>query len=208
MTCYICSAPRTSDEHVPPRCFFPEGMRNNLFTVPSCEDHNTSKSKDDEYVRNLICSSFGSNLHGVSLATSKVVRSFQRSNGLIHTTFEDTTLLKLLDGGETIALTVNLDRFDRVMNSIAYGLYYLEFGTTFKGTWEIVPYSLTTKQGLSGSSTDDFELVRSKLNAVRYEMRPVANPEIFRYGRFVENANRMVYKFIFYEGFLCFAVTK
>lgn len=56
--CYMCEATATSVEHVPPRCLFPEqkdlpsgvNLRKQLITVPSCEAHNTSKSKDDEYL--------------------------------------------------------------------------------------------------------------------------------------------------------------
>jgi hypothetical protein len=55
--CYMCEAPKTSDEHVPPKCLFPEqkdspdgkDYRKNLITVPSCDIHNSAKSQEDEY---------------------------------------------------------------------------------------------------------------------------------------------------------------
>ncbi|MDC5072991.1 hypothetical protein NRA08_18095, partial [Acinetobacter baumannii] len=60
-TCYMCDAEATTVEHVPPKCIFPESkdlssadklldFRKQLITVPSCDDHNGKKSKDDEYL--------------------------------------------------------------------------------------------------------------------------------------------------------------
>lgn len=59
-TCYWCSAPASTREHVPPKCIFPEPIdvadgtnyRGQLLTVPSCPIHNLAKSTDDEY---LLC---------------------------------------------------------------------------------------------------------------------------------------------------------
>ena len=34
MPCYTCEAEATTREHVPPRAFFPQGFRTNLWTVP------------------------------------------------------------------------------------------------------------------------------------------------------------------------------
>jgi len=55
-TCYMCDQSSTSREHVPPRCLFPESkdvrgdFRQNLLTVPSCDEHNSGKSADDEFL--------------------------------------------------------------------------------------------------------------------------------------------------------------
>ena len=56
-TCYACDRPRTSMEHAPPQCFFPDDRdakgnylyRTNPIKVPSCDKHNTEKSNDDVY---------------------------------------------------------------------------------------------------------------------------------------------------------------
>ncbi|MFG0677725.1 hypothetical protein [Delftia sp. WSY_7] len=57
--CYYCGELATSREHAPPQSFFPKNFKLNLITVPSCEKHNNSKSKNDEYVFHLISSSPG-----------------------------------------------------------------------------------------------------------------------------------------------------
>ncbi|MGP3508673.1 hypothetical protein [Paracidovorax citrulli] len=48
--CYYCGAVATSKEHVPARCFFPKerDFRRDLFTVPSCKEHNSAKSNIDQ----------------------------------------------------------------------------------------------------------------------------------------------------------------
>jgi hypothetical protein len=54
---YACGGSKTSMEHAPPKCFFPEATdprgtylyRRDLIKVPSCDLHNTEKSSDDVY---------------------------------------------------------------------------------------------------------------------------------------------------------------
>jgi hypothetical protein len=61
LKCYMCEELATSVEHVPAKCFFPKGQRQNLITVPSCPRHNNETSKDDEYVRGIIVTARGTN---------------------------------------------------------------------------------------------------------------------------------------------------
>jgi hypothetical protein len=69
--CYMCDAPATSKEHVPPKCIFPERkdsdgqyLREGLITVPSCELHNSKKSADDEFLMVSIAGLFSNNSIG------------------------------------------------------------------------------------------------------------------------------------------------
>lgn len=43
-----------TDDHIPPRCLFPAGQRDDLLVIPSCPKCNTGASKDDEYFRNML----------------------------------------------------------------------------------------------------------------------------------------------------------
>ena len=62
--CYMCDQTAVGDEHVPPRCLFPKAkdlpnginLRKDLITVPSCADHNSEKSREDQYFLNVITS--------------------------------------------------------------------------------------------------------------------------------------------------------
>ena len=66
INCYMCDNIATSHEHVPPQCLFPKmkeidngkDYRKSLIRVPSCDEHNSKKSSDDEYLRNILSSCF------------------------------------------------------------------------------------------------------------------------------------------------------
>jgi hypothetical protein len=47
--CYFCGAKATTFEHVPPRQMF-KGFSCDSITVPSCDEHNTKKSGDDQAI--------------------------------------------------------------------------------------------------------------------------------------------------------------
>ena len=86
----MCEAPETSREHVPPACFFPENkesfngidLRRNLMTVPSCDPHNTGKSKDDTYPWMVISASNALNECGEHMVRTKVQRFIKRRPAL------------------------------------------------------------------------------------------------------------------------------
>lgn len=83
-TCYMCDSISTSEEQVPPSCFFPKikdidrDLRSNLITVPSGDLHNFCRSKDDEYLRTVILMSAGNNAAGQHQFFDKLLTSIAR----------------------------------------------------------------------------------------------------------------------------------
>ena len=77
--CYACEFKATTREHVPPKAFFPDGFRDGLVTVSSCDRHNLDNSMDVEYARNVIASSRGINQIGERLVFGKAKRSDRKS---------------------------------------------------------------------------------------------------------------------------------
>src|SRR5262245_24687551 len=123
--CYMCGDPGITKEHVPPYSFFPEGYRDNLVTVPSCQKHNNHLAKDVEYVRNIIATSIQVNDVGSSL-TDKVIRSYTKSSGLAKRVFGNMRTFKV--GNEkTGIIRIDLERFNSVIKAIAYALYFRDF---------------------------------------------------------------------------------
>lgn len=51
--CYLCGAPATSLDHIPPKGIFPRPLpaKTNLITVPACEKCNGGSKEDDHYFR-------------------------------------------------------------------------------------------------------------------------------------------------------------
>jgi hypothetical protein len=93
--CYMCERPATSREHVPPRCLFPESKdmdgesyRQNLITVPSCDQHNMAKSRDDEFLMVSLAGIIGNNSIGYRHKFGKVNKAVRRSaNRLLEEVF-------------------------------------------------------------------------------------------------------------------------
>src|SRR6266576_4429106 len=86
--CYMCDKPATSHEHVPPKCIFPErkdtggeDLRDQLMTVPSCDEHNTRKSKDDEFLMVSLAGILGNNSIGYRQKFTKVNRAIRNTSG-------------------------------------------------------------------------------------------------------------------------------
>lgn len=154
-SCYICSQPATSKEHVPPVCLFPEEkdiktsiFRNNLITVPSCDLHNSKKSKDDEFLMACLAGIVGNNVIGFFHNVTKVKRALARQGeDLVHILMRDSKkeVIKNIKG-DIIPVLVGRPDFDRLRSCflhIAYGLYYHKFGKAFKGECHILMDFLT-----------------------------------------------------------------
>lgn len=150
--CYFCDEIATTREHVPPLCLFPEAkdikglnFRQNLITVPSCDEHNSKKSNDDEFLMISIAGIVGNNHLGFIHAKTKVDRALRRKSR----DFLDKAILKndkageikLYNGKKYPVLYGNpdLNRLIDCFKNIGYGIYYHEFNHSFKGEIQILP---------------------------------------------------------------------
>lgn len=142
--CYYCEAIATTKDHIPPKCFFPEkkhlpsdspDYRNQLVTVPACSAHNNSRSSDDEYTAAVIIMNSQSNL-AFSMFKSKWVQTLLRREGVlgkrIFATARSATVISrknaVLIPYKTLAISYEMKRIERVIESIARALYYLDSG--------------------------------------------------------------------------------
>lgn len=150
-TCYWCGLPETSREHVPPRCIFPEakdtqdgtGYRENPITVPSCDEHNMARSKDDEYLLCILAMSILNNPIGNQQATTKVLRALKRSNGLTHLVLDQNSTVVIEDTKtgkieNTIAVKVDYQRITNVLHHIVRGVYFHEYRESWPGIVKLV----------------------------------------------------------------------
>jgi len=142
----MCDEPATTREHAPPFCFFSEGPKPNLITVPSCWTHNNRQNLDVEYVRNVVVGSADVNGIGLQIFETKATRSLDRSPKLFRQTFRSLrpTVYK---GEETGVYKINLPRFKRVMRGIANALFFRDFGHRFPSQhgWWIYGATLRTE---------------------------------------------------------------
>ena len=203
--CYNCAAIATSEEHAPPESFFPEGYRVGLVTVPACAEHNTSLSKDVEYVRNVICDHRGVNL--VASRVSEAAKgSYANSPGLFKRTFSNVRPV-IVDGEETGAFQIELPRFKRVMKAIAFAMYYQDFGRRNEGDFDVFSTSLNSRLSLYHRRADGFENLRRILSVSEFKSMPVPQPKVFKYGLSRPGEGQVLYRFEFYESFCVYALS-
>jgi hypothetical protein len=77
--CAYCGAPKTSDDHIPPKALFPAD-RTNLITVPSCHEHNLGQSGIDEQFRNYVATKIGAETPATRALFDKTIRSVTRKS--------------------------------------------------------------------------------------------------------------------------------
>jgi len=188
----MCPERATTREHAPPQCFFPEGSRANLITVPSCPDHNSRNSLDVEYTRNVICTQ-----HGVNGAASAVFetakRSFQHSPDLTARTFR--TMRPFGDGG---SFRVDLARHQKVMRALAFAIYFRDTGHRHEGDWRIFTSSFLYADSLNHGRPDPWMPLRNVLESGEFTPKAVMQPEVFKYGVLEMDGGRILYRFEFY----------
>jgi hypothetical protein len=146
----MCDNPATSREHVPPKCIFPErkdfsgqNLREDLITVPSCEVHNSKKSKDDEFLMVSIAGILGNNSIGYRQNMTKVSRAIRRtSNQLLDNAFlKRKHYVVNLEGNaflEVIWGTPDYKRLENCFEHIALGLFFHHNAKRFKGRLKVV----------------------------------------------------------------------
>lgn len=186
-TCYACSAQKTSMEHVPPRCFFPDdrdekGMslyRKDLIKVPSCAVHNSEKSDDDVYALWHTAAQHGINYCGQMMLKElkRLAQKDQEQRG--------GKLLKLIES-QVMAWDaegrplVKLDG-ERMMNHLrlmARGIY---FAHTFEKL--LVPLRVANISNICEPSRVDVFKKREQFFASELGNSEIfgANPEVFNY---------------------------
>jgi hypothetical protein len=143
-TCYSCASAATSTEHVPTACLFPEkkdldddvDYQKNLITVPSCDEHNSHKSKDDEYVQLILVNGYFNDKAGQDHFSSKIVRAISRRPALLAALYADADPVTV-DGMLTVAVTIDRERFNRAFERFVQGLCVKFLGERWPNEFEI-----------------------------------------------------------------------
>lgn len=210
--CYMCGNEATTKEHVPPRCLFPEAkdvkginLRKELIKVPSCDIHNSQKSKDDEFLLIALTGAVCNNNTAYQQSKTKVNRAVRRKSqdflGKVVLKNMKSISVKVIDKIEYPVLVgePNINRFRSCFTHIAYGLYFNKFGHTFIGEINMIIGFLTYKdhnyQTLSEFIKKRFEYEKSRLDIEG------KNPQVFTYQFCSPDENGIIgLKMVFYQG--------
>jgi hypothetical protein len=207
----MCDKVATSVEHVPPRCLFPESkdfpgenFRVNLITVPSCDEHNSLKSKDDEFLMVSIAGTIGNNSIGYKYKLTKVNRAILHTSGnLLNLALRNQKIehIKLSENKfiEVIFGTPDFDRLEICFKHIAYGMYFHHFKQRFNGEMRILFGHFACKEKDGNTFT---QFIKDKLELeLKDKPKLGTNQRIFSY-QFTDPDQFGVFSLIleFYQG--------
>ncbi len=135
--CVYCGTSETlTDDHVPPRCLFPEPYPPDLITVAACRNCNDGFSKHDEYFRLfLTVTDIAKGNPDREAVLPRVGRSFERSEarGFRRAFFSNVREIeRFSDSGIYVGVgrvySGDGMRLDGTVNRIVKGLFFVEKG--------------------------------------------------------------------------------
>ncbi|WP_427501077.1 hypothetical protein ACQE3E_21910 [Methylomonas sp. MED-D] len=205
----MCEKESTSVEHAPPRCIFPEqkdlqpgeNYRVNLITVPSCDEHNTQKSKEDEYLLYILPSTVGVNEVGLNQFLTKVQRAIVRKPSLGSQLANNPIPVKIHDTktnilSDAVALEIDIGRIQDALEKTARAIYFHHTNKKHMGSLNVVGnFSLNLQNILlNEQSAALFEMADVLLESQQYYGD---NQKVFKY-RFVETGKIGILDLTFY----------
>jgi len=143
--CAYCGniSPVTVD-HIPPKNLFPKPRSSNLITVPCCVPCYEGWSKDDEYFRANILSSF--RVSDEPLAQGVIyslLRSVNKSPGFAHLIINSIEEIEIVTEsglylGKKDAFKLDVERIDRVGQRIIRGLFFYEKRLPLPANYQVI----------------------------------------------------------------------
>lgn len=144
MRCYFqgCEHKGVTKEHIPPKSFFPDGEKDQLLTVKSCEEHNNAKSKDDLYVLAQICMNASPSNRAREVFLKKIAPQLEYNNGALRKKLANGAVPQP-DG--SVAYKVDVPRLDDFFTALSCGIIFKTCGDTLPANYGIqhVYHSLT-----------------------------------------------------------------
>jgi len=208
----MCEKLSTSREHVPPKCFFPDssdslgnkGFRKDLITVPSCDEHNLVKSKDDEYLCAVITTHFENNSVAQSHFDNKIMRGLMRKPARLVDLAHSTTPA-IVRGAQSGAIRIDRERFDSSLDYMARGIYFHHFHAKVEGKSHVISYSLfdisSEKKHETNAAHANWRIISDEGFAKL--PRFGTNPDVFYYQVVATLSDpRVAIRMVFYEGFV------
>lgn len=215
--CYFCGKPASSEEHVPPKCIFPEkkdlpegvDYRKNLITVPSCDQHNTKKSRDDEYLLLILVHGYFNNIAGRTHFNKKIIRAITRRPAMLAALYKNQHSVTV-DTTPTIAVDIDRIRFNKILEQLCQGLFFKKYAYTWPEEIEIHCPILLSMNDPDSDKVNT--LVNNLSKAITKKLdqndKNGENQDIFWYQMLVDNTKKsMLCRMMFYGGFEILAIS-
>ncbi|HPS59110.1 MAG TPA: hypothetical protein PK514_13480 [Spirochaetota bacterium] len=205
--CAYCGAigPLT-DDHIPPKNIFPKPRASNLITVPCCITCFEGWSKDDEYFRAAIISSYKvSDEPSACSVINTLIRSANRSEGfalLLKNSIKDVDVFTEagIYLGQEGAFKLDVNRIDRVAQRIIRGLFFNAKGYPFPTNYQVI--AKIQQFGLND--------ILEKLQGINFPPLIIIQNGIFcyTYHETIEDVNSGVWILLFYGTLPIVGITK
>ena len=212
--CTYCHRAANTKDHIPPKCLFPKPRPGSLITVPSCFACNSSFSKDDEHLRDVL--SFREELSDnpfVEKQIESIFRGFDRSQSQGYLNYLHSRMgeeaVRTTSGiylGLKATFNVDLTRIERVLRRITKGLYRHCFRNKLMEGCEAHVYTLEYFLSLEPEHDRIFRSIFQ--NNLANEEWFVVVPNGFEYKqKALQNPATTVWMFRFYSKYYGFAIT-
>jgi hypothetical protein len=212
----MCHNLATSKEHVPPKSFFlgdsqsVSGIdyRKNLITVPSCDQHNTDKSKDDVYLLFMVSINYESNPEAHQTFNIRL-KEYIKANPHLLREFNKEGVITTINGHPSYGYPVDQVRFNKEIDCIARAIHYHHFGiqwnaklTVISPSLRIFPHNYPLSQVFEYNSLL-FQIKNWALKEIKSLPKHGHNQEIFYYKVYEDQSiNLRVLIMVFFTGFV------
>jgi hypothetical protein len=214
-TCYMCEKKATTDEHVPPKCIFPEkkdlpegvDYRKNLITVPSCDEHNSQKSGDDEYLFFVLASAAQGNIDKQRHFDTKLMRAAKRRPHVFESFLKDMRPVPFLTVDGTVeqsaGVRVDVPRLESSIRHMACGIFFHHYQIKWFGGFRMYTNALCDMTSTNASEVNKTieevaERISRAFGAVTAHGK---NRNIFSYKMYSEGQDRHAIFMTFYDEF-------
>lgn len=206
-TCYMCEEKSISDEHVPPKCIFPEvkdlgiDYRKSPIKVPSCDVHNMRKSKEDEYLMMVLTCSITNNRVAMNQIQTKILRAWERNPKLAELLLRVNKPIKS-NGQSTLAFKVDVNRFNRSLDWIVRGLYFSQHKKKWVAELRIESPAMLFLEGSDAMQSNQIlRTMGATVSQVLDDLPKTGkNPDVFWYQMLHNRQNELLINMMFFGG--------
>ena len=175
--------------------------RKDLYTVRSCDEHNSKKSRDDEYLLYILAMCLPSNNIAKHHFLTKVQRAIKRKPALLESLLIKTQEVVLHDTvnnlwQKSIAIQPDHTRMNSLFTHIAKAIYFLETGKVWqKNVSVLIEFMLSlTNVAQNEHQTETESVINEFLTVISHKGQ---NQDIFSY-QFLEYQGQAMLRLHFY----------